>query len=118
MGKIMYQTHMGVMDVVNNTGGKMTAELRIGHDQVSLPVWSVGFKNGSLYFEAFGTVDNDKLKKLTGHQPLVIVTDDGQIVATWHADLTENFKEARERGAGNTLTFHQVWNINSVTTEE
>lgn len=90
------------------------AELRVGHDQVVLTVRGpVKFRNGAIHLTAEGSVTNDKLQKLTGSQPIVVVGDDGQIIATWHNDLTESCAEAR-RFKANYLYFNQEWKILSV----
>lgn len=90
------------------------AELRVGHDQVILTVrGQAKFRNGAVHFTAEGSVTNDKLQKLTGSQPFVFVGDDGQIIATWHNDLTDSCAEAR-RSEARFLYFEQEWKILSV----
>lgn len=95
---------------------KMT-EVRIGHDQLVLPVTYVSFDGTGISFTARGNVDTNKVQKITGHQPIVLVSYAGNIIATWHADMTENFREAREFGATH-ITFDQHWDINYVTVQE
>ena len=72
------------------------AEIRIGHDQVVLTINEpIRLEKGAIFFVASGTDKPEKVKKLSGSQPLVLVGDDGEIVAAWHDDLTENFTVAR-----------------------
>lgn len=72
------------------------AELRVGHDQISLTISNLRFTNGEIQFQAVGYPLPSKLEKLTGSQPIVLVGDDGKIVSTWHDDLTELFAEVRK----------------------
>lgn len=90
------------------------AEVRIGHDQVTLRVSGpVRFEKGSIWFTASGYGDPGKVEKLTGSQPVVFVGDDGQIIAAWHTDLTDNFAEAREYPKS-YINFQQEWKILSL----
>lgn len=90
------------------------AELRVGHDQVVIPISGpITLDKGSIWFTASGFCDPEKLKKLTGSQPLVVVGDDGQIIAAWHDDLSNNFAEAR-RHPESYINYRQEWKILSV----
>lgn len=72
------------------------AELRIGHDQISLTIDSMRFNDGALIIKASGYGDPGRVPKITGDQPMVIVCDDGTIWGTMHQDCTENWKLARK----------------------
>lgn len=89
------------------------AEIRFGHDQVTLPITRVRIANGAVQFSASGRVDPEKVKKLTGDQPIVVVDDSGEIVAAWHRDLTDEFAAARKSGV-DFILIDQDWKILTV----
>ena len=90
------------------------AELRVGHDQVVFPIlYPIRLNKGKIWFTASGFGDPAKVKKLTGTQPLVLVGDDGEIIATWHNDLTENFAVARNHPDAH-IHFQQEWQVLSI----
>lgn len=92
------------------------AEIRIGHDQIRLEITSMEFRKGSLQLTAFGYPDWRKVQNLTGSQPLMLVGNDGNIVGTWHADVTEELALPRKIGPRlSSMTFHQELKFESIS---